>query len=103
MRKRVKLFFLRLTVFSLQREKGGISAFFQSLWKKRKPKNPVVTKTPTSVLEQKLSKYAHVLPTNPMSSNYNISIEEGFLKPTIGTVYTKDVLLKNMTSNPSQL
>jgi hypothetical protein len=101
MRKRVKLFFLRLTVFSLKRENGGISSFFLSLWKKRKPKCQEPTKVSSSVLEQKLALYSHVLPTDPTSPKYNIIIDEGFLKPTVGVVYTKKVLLKTMMSNPS--
>ena len=101
MRKRVKLFFLRLTVFSLKRETRGISSYFRSLWKKRKPQNTSTSQAPTSLLEQKLSRYQDVIPTNPTSSQYDMSIEEGFLKPTVGLVYTKNYLLKSMSSKPS--
>ena len=99
MKRRVKLFFLRLTVFTLQRDKG-ISKFFLSLWKKHKPEKIVHPQERPSLLKEKLSLYSHVQPTNPTSMNYNIMIEEGYLKPTIGVNYTKRVLLKSMTSNP---
>lgn len=101
MKKKLLLFFFRLKRFSLKKE-NGISSYFLSLWKKRKQEPQHIPKPQLSELDRALSGYSHVLPIDPTSNKYNISIQEGFTKPNIGFTYTNKILLKSMTPNQPQ-
>jgi hypothetical protein len=99
MKKKLLVLFFKLKRFSLKKE-NGISSYLLSLWKKRKQEpQQHIPKSQLSELDRALSRYSHVLPTDLTSNKYNISIQEGFAKQTVGFTYTKKVLLKPMTLN----
>jgi hypothetical protein len=101
MKKKLLVLFFRLKRFSLKKE-NGISSYFLSLWKKRKKEPQHIPKPQISELDRALSRYSHVLPTDPTSEKYNMSIQEGFTRPNIGFTYTNKILLQSMTHNQSQ-